>query len=95
MVKVVHTLGFRPACTCPPADPVPCVVFDPFAGSGTTLLVARKLGRHGIGLDLSYPYLHDQARTRLDLTALDAWENGIQAGDNGYHGLPLFGASDV
>jgi hypothetical protein len=42
------------------------------------LQVARELGRHGIGLDLSYTYLHDQARTRLDLAALDAWTNGIQ-----------------
>jgi DNA modification methylase len=73
--------------TYPPALVEPCIkagsrigdiVLDPFAGSGTTLQVARELGRHGIGLDLSYTYLHDQARTRLDLAALDAWTNGIQ-----------------
>lgn len=33
------------------------VVLDPFSGSGTTVMVARALGRHGIGLDLSDDYL--------------------------------------
>lgn len=45
---------------------VPCRVMDPFAGSGTTLLVARKLNRDGIGLDLSHTYLVEQARKRLE-----------------------------
>jgi hypothetical protein len=89
----ITTTGWQPACTCPPADPIPCVVFDPFAGSGTTLLVARKLGRHGVGLDLSYAYLHDQARQRLNMTALAEWETGRAAGDNNYHDLPLFEAT--
>jgi DNA modification methylase len=71
------TTGFRPTCTHD-APTRPCIVLDPFAGSGTTLQVARNLGRHAVGLDLSYTYLHDQARTRLDLAALDAWTNGIQ-----------------
>jgi site-specific DNA-methyltransferase (adenine-specific) len=40
------------------------VVFDPFAGAGTTLQVADMLGRHGIGMDLNPEYL-GQARRRL------------------------------
>ena len=32
-------------------------VLDPFAGSGTTLLVAQSLGRRGVGIDLSPEYL--------------------------------------
>jgi DNA modification methylase len=32
------------------------IVLDPFGGSGTTALVANKLGRHGISLDLSRDY---------------------------------------
>jgi hypothetical protein len=33
---------------CPPGG----IVLDPFSGSGTTVAVAERLGRHGIGLDL-------------------------------------------
>jgi DNA modification methylase len=36
--------------------PVGGVVFDPFAGSGTTVKVAQDLGRVGIGLDLKPEY---------------------------------------
>jgi len=32
----------------------PGIVLDPFVGSGTTLLVARRLGRKSIGVDLKY-----------------------------------------
>ncbi len=52
-----QTLGFRPACDCHAADPVPCVVLDPFIGTGTTAAVARSLGRDCIGIDLNPKYL--------------------------------------
>jgi DNA modification methylase len=45
--------------------PVGGVVLDPFVGSGTTLLVAEELGRHGIGIDLKPEYLA-MARQRLE-----------------------------
>ena len=59
------TLGWRPACACPPAEPVPCLVLDPFAGAGTSVLVARRLGRRAVGLDLSWPYCR-LARARIN-----------------------------
>jgi DNA modification methylase len=48
--------GLKPTCNCG-AEPISGVVFDPFAGSGTTVAVANSLGRRGIGVDLSYNYL--------------------------------------
>jgi len=33
------------------------IIFDPFVGSGTTLLVAQKLGRKSIGIDIKKDYL--------------------------------------
>jgi site-specific DNA-methyltransferase (adenine-specific) len=41
------------------------LVFDPFAGSGTTLVVAKKLGRHWCGFELSSEYCK-QIQARLD-----------------------------
>lgn len=38
------------------------VVLDPFAGSGTTLLVAQALGRRGVGIDLNPEYLRQALR---------------------------------
>ena len=40
-------------------------VLDPFGGSGTTLAVAKKLGRQFLGFELSEQYA-DQIQTRLD-----------------------------
>jgi DNA modification methylase len=99
------TTGWKPSCDCcqicnqygqlhgeqpcKPYEPVPSIVLDIFAGSGTSGIVSRKLGRSFIGLDLSWSYLHDQARKRLSMDALDEWENGVKAdGDN--TDLPLF-----
>ena len=58
-----QTLGWSPACSCG-LDPVPCVVLDPFAGSGTTGAEAVTLGRNFIGIDLSAEYLK-LARRRI------------------------------
>jgi hypothetical protein len=35
---------------------VACTVLDPFIGSGTTALVARRLGRRSIGIELNPEY---------------------------------------
>jgi hypothetical protein len=49
------TLGWEPTCEHE-LEPVPATALDPFAGSGTTLLVARKLGLHSIGVELNSDY---------------------------------------
>ncbi|MFL5241072.1 MAG: DNA methyltransferase [Gemmataceae bacterium] len=54
------------------------IVLDPFAGSGTSLVVAKKLGRSWIGFELSANYAA-KARARLESTTV---------------GEPLEGAED-
>ena len=62
------TLSWRPTCTCN-ADKVPATVLDCFAGTGTTLLAAMRLGRRSVGVDLSPDYL-GQAVKRLGKQSL-------------------------
>lgn len=47
--------------TCPPEG----IVLDPFAGTGTAIVAAVKLGRRGIGIDLNQEYL-ETAHSRLE-----------------------------
>jgi DNA modification methylase len=53
----VETKGWQPTCKCQEHRPEPCLVLDPFAGSGTTLAVAARLGRSGIGCELNPEYI--------------------------------------
>lgn len=63
----VDTVGWRPACDCPPAEPIPCTVLDPFMGSGTTLSMARNQARSGVGIELNPEYI-ELARRRIQRT---------------------------
>ena len=62
--RIATTTGWSPGCDCEPADPVPCVVLDPFAGSGTTGKVSVELGREFIGVELNPEYA-DLAAKRI------------------------------
>jgi DNA modification methylase len=64
------TTGWVASCDCNAATR-PCVVLDPFMGSGTTALVARRLGRHAVGVELNEEYLAI-AWQRLDQLSLFA-----------------------
>lgn len=61
--------------TCPPDG----LVFDPFLGSGTTLVVAKQLGRAGLGFELNAQHAEFSAkrlaatRTMPKSTTLEAF----------------------
>lgn len=64
------TKGWLPSCECQKKigdwkiiPSVPCVVFDPFLGSGTVGKVCERLGRRWAGLELSEAYI-DIAKKR-------------------------------
>lgn len=65
-----QTVGWRPGCECCNDDcetyppPVPCTILDPFGGAGTTGLVADRLGRDAILIELNQEYC-DMAKNRI------------------------------
>lgn len=64
--KRTETTGWQASCQCD-ADVSPCVVLDPFAGAGTVSLVAERLGRDSIGIELNPAYVELAAeRIRRD-----------------------------
>lgn len=68
--------GWQPSCKCKDAgEPVPCVVLDPFMGSGTVAVIARDLNRSSIGIELNPEYVKIikkrlQAHEQLDTGAV-------------------------
>lgn len=58
------TTGWQPSCTCGTEETMPCVVLDPFGGSGTVAKVARDLGRSSISCELNPEYV-EIAKRRL------------------------------
>ena len=60
-----------------PPDPIPATVLDPFSGAGTTGLVAQRLGRSYIGLELNPKYaemsrqrIHDDRYTKEEIAGI-------------------------
>ena len=65
--KHTTTLGWHPSCTCE-ADLKPAIVLDPFGGAGTVALVAQRLGRKAICIEISPEYARmAQQRVERDL----------------------------
>jgi len=52
-----ETQKWTPTCKCESPTPKPAVVLDCFMGAGTTGVVAKKLGRNYIGIDLNLEYI--------------------------------------
>ena len=58
-------IGWKPSCACKSVlDLTPCTVLDPFGGSGTVGLVADRLGRDAILIELNPEYAQ-MARERI------------------------------
>ena len=72
-----HTADVPLSAVLPQTAEVPSVVLDPFAGTGTTLQVARWLGRDYVGIEANERYLElIEQRLRVAderITELDAF----------------------
>jgi len=53
---ISKTLGWQPTCKCS-KEPVPAIVMDPFSGAGTSCMVAKKLWRNYLGIELNPEYV--------------------------------------
>ena len=49
--------GWQPGCKCGEKERSPCLVLDPFMGSGTVAVVARELNRSSVGCELNPEYV--------------------------------------
>jgi hypothetical protein len=71
--RITTTTGWAASCACDAAT-VPCTVLDPFVGSGTTILVADRLQRDAIGIDLNTAYASMAvARIERDCPLFTSW----------------------
>lgn len=83
------TGGWSQACDCETDETEPGIVLDPFAGAGTTCLVAKQLGRQFIGIDLNAEYVAmAQKRVGVDvdtpeLLLEDAAQTTLRDADGG------------
>ena len=65
-IAQTKTLGWNPSCSCG-KEPIPAVVLDPFIGSGTTAVVAKRLGRNCIGIELNPEYVKIAERSLISM----------------------------
>lgn len=107
--KQTETLGWSPGCRCHPSaqdlspgtprspetEPVPCLVLDPFAGAGTTGVVALRYGRSFLGIELNAKYARMAEErivadsplfntvAKVTQTAAEEMDNGKYGGEHG------------
>ncbi len=79
-----RVIDYKPTCDCGREDYHSGIVLDIFGGSGTTGMVAKELMLRWVVIDISYPYLDQQAKIRT--------RSGSPTG--ALADLPLFERSD-
>jgi DNA modification methylase len=52
------SLGFLPTCKCEDTSFEPGIVLDPFSGTGTSVVVAKKYGYHYCGIEMNKEYFN-------------------------------------
>ena len=66
MVKHLAVIGeLMKVCKCLSDETKPGIVLDPFVGAGTTAVVAERLGRDWLGIEVN-PEFAEQARKRIE-----------------------------
>ena len=81
---IVSVTDYRPTCECGVTEHKPGIVLDIFGGSGTTGMVAKQLMRRWVVMDISRPYLDEQAKVRT----------GTGTPSKALEGLPMFEEED-
>lgn len=87
-----RTIGeWEQQCECETTETKPGIVLDPFAGAGTTLLVAKDLRRRFVGIDLNPDYVAlAQRRVGIDVDEPerlhDDGQQVLVSGDGGWNG---------
>ncbi len=82
--KPATVTDYRPTCECGVTEHKPGIVLDIFGGSGTTGMVAKQLLRRWVVMDISRPYLDEQAKVRT----------GTGTPSKALEGLPMFEEED-
>lgn len=57
ILKKKNSLGYLQSCKCKDTSYEKGIVFDPFAGSGTTLIVAKRYGYYYCGVEMNSKYV--------------------------------------
>jgi DNA modification methylase len=65
------TTGWTKDCPCRTTNMLPCIVLDPFMGSGTTAMACIDKGRHCVGIELREQYLLNNAIPRVSGALMD------------------------
>ncbi len=65
-LKTVKTTGWEKTCKCHTNAIQPCIVLDPFGGSGTTALASIDLGRDFTSIELNPEYQNNIANPQLE-----------------------------